>query len=224
VRFVIPIVFIALAAWFALDARAGHSLPIPPPSGVAEADLELGPPRQALELPPAIQNGPFRQTCSECHDIFPSPELPRTPLIQHTHIVLDHGLNDRCYNCHAREDRDRLALYDGTTIGFEDVPRLCAQCHGPAWRDWQHGTHGRTSGFWDVTRGERVRLACTQCHDPHAPAFPAYAPLPGPNTLRMGHPSTGEEHDEPVNPLEKWKAHLHADEGFRAERHAEESR
>lgn len=211
-RNVIPLVFLALAALLALDSRRGLALPIPAASGVVRADLELGPPRVMLADPPAIQNGPFRQTCRECHDVFPSPDVPRSPMLQHTHIVLDHGLNDRCYNCHAREDRDRLALVDGTRLGFDQVPRLCAQCHGTAWRDWQNGTHGRTSGYWDRTRGESVRLACTQCHDPHAPAYPPFVPLPGPNTLRMGDPAAGAAHDEPAHPLEKWKARLHPEQ------------
>jgi hypothetical protein len=205
VRAVIPLVFLALAAWFVRDARRPVALPIPAPSGVTRADLALGPPREPLRDPPAIQNGPFRQTCRECHDIFPSPADPQASLFQHRHVVLDHGLNDRCYNCHRRENRDQLVLHDGRGIAFDQVALLCAQCHGPAWRDWQNGTHGRTSGFWDRTRGEPERLGCTQCHDPHAPAFPPYVPLPGPSTLRMGRAAEGGPHARPENPLEKWK-------------------
>ena len=104
-RLLIPATFLALAAVFVLDARRGVRLPIPPSAGVSRADLHLGPPRAALSDPPTIQNGQFRQTCSECHALFPSPEVPRNPLLQHTHVVLDHGLNDRCYNCHSRARR-----------------------------------------------------------------------------------------------------------------------
>lgn len=202
----IPLVLFALAAFFALDARRGQTLPIPPPSGVRAADLHLGPPRQALGDPPTIQNGAFQQTCSECHALFPSPDVPRSPLLQHTHVVLEHGLNDRCYNCHAREERDLLVLHDGSTVGFGQVADLCAQCHGTVFRDWQNGTHGRTTGHWDGAVGKQDRLVCSQCHDPHAPAFPSLAPLPGPNTLRMGRPAAGESHPARENPLEKWKS------------------
>lgn len=212
-RSLVPLVFFVLAALLAFDSRREHLLPIPPVRGVTEAELHLGPPRAALGDPPTIQNGPFRQACSECHDLFPSPDVPRSPLLQHTHVVLDHGRNDRCYNCHAREQRDLLVLHDGSTLGYGAVENLCAQCHGTVFRDWQGGTHGRTSGHWDRAAGESVRLSCTQCHDPHAPAYPRFVPLPGPNTLRMGRRVSGETgHQAAANPLEKWKAHLAVEE------------
>jgi hypothetical protein len=208
VRTLIPLVLFALAGFFVLESGRGVELPIPGPSGVKASDLHLGPPRQALQDPPQIQNGAFRQTCSECHALFPSPEVPRSPLLQHVGIVLNHGLNDRCYNCHALENRDLLVLRDGTTLGYGEVPRLCAQCHGTVYRDWQNGTHGRTNGYWDRTAGEPVRLSCTQCHDPHSPKYPRFVPLPGPNTLRMGAQDGGREsHAKKPNPLERWKAH-----------------
>ena len=203
-RLVIPIVFLLLAAAFVADARRGVHLPIPGASGVTAADLQLGPPRATLHDPPTFQSGPFRLTCGECHALFPSPREPRDPPLQHRDVVLDHGQNDRCYNCHSREDRDRLARRDGGTLGYDEIPHLCAQCHGTVYRDWQNGTHGRTNGSWDAASGEQHRLACSQCHDPHRPAFPRVAPLPGPNTLRMGDQSAAEP-EEPRNPLEKWK-------------------
>lgn len=205
-RFLIPATFLALAALFVLDARSGVALPIPPASGVVQADLQLGPPRVALSDPPTIQNGAFRQTCSECHALFPSPDVPRDPLLQHTHVVLDHGLNDRCYNCHSRENRDVLVKHGGETLGFERVPELCSQCHGTVYRDWQDGTHGRTTGSWMSDAPAQRRLRCTECHDPHSPAYPRMQPLPGPNTLRMGPQDSVQHHGVPENPLEKWKA------------------
>ena len=56
--------------------------------------------------------------------------------------------------------------------------------------------HGRTNGYWDVTRGMQHRLGCTECHDPHSPRSPAMqpvTPLPPPHTLRMERP---KEHGE----------------------------
>lgn len=210
-RSLVPLVFLALAAFFVADGRRALELPIPRASGVTRADLHLGPPRVALADPPAIQNGPFRQTCSECHQIFPAPAVPHFPLLRHTHIRLDHGRNDRCDNCHARTNRDRLVLRDGAECGFDEVPLLCAQCHGTLYRDWQNGTHGRTGGSWDAASGQQVRLTCTQCHDPHAPAFAPFVPLAGPNTLRMGRAGeAGPEHAQAENPLERWKALLPA--------------
>jgi hypothetical protein len=209
VRSLVPLVFLALAAFFVADGRRALELPIPPASGVSVADLHLGPPRVPLAEPPTIQNGPFRQSCRECHQIFPTPEVPRSTRLQHTHIRLDHGRNDRCDNCHSRANRDRLVLRDGAERGYDEVPELCAQCHGTLYRDWQNGTHGRTSGSWDKSSGAQVRLTCTQCHDPHAPAFAPFVPLAGPNTLRMGRAAETEPGAaEAENPLERWKAHL----------------
>jgi len=206
VRKLIPIVFLVLAVAFVADAGRGVRLPIPGPSGVTKAELHLGPPRVALREPPTVQSGPFRLECSECHRLFPSLAEPRVPLLQHREVVLDHGQNDRCYNCHSRENRDRLVLRGGESCGFDEVPRLCAQCHGTVYRDWQNGTHGRTLGSWDAAGGLQQHLGCSECHDPHAPAFPHLAPLPGPNTLRMGPQESEQAHGNERNPLEKWKA------------------
>jgi hypothetical protein len=32
-------------------------------------------------------------------------------------------------------------------------------------------------GYWDKTKGARMRNTCTDCHDPHAPAFPLVTPI-----------------------------------------------
>src|SRR5436190_5125 len=56
-------------------------------------------------------------------------------------------------------------------------------CHGPTYRDWEIGIHGRKSGYWDKRLGAAVRQDCTSCHDPHSPAFPSLTPGPGPNPL-----------------------------------------
>ena len=53
---------------------------------------------------------------------------------------------------------------------------------------------------------EQRRLKCTECHDPHSPAYPRMQPLPGPNTLRMGPQDSVQHHGVPENTLEKWKA------------------
>ena len=64
------------------------------------------------------------------------------------------------------------------------------------------------------------RLSCTECHDPHAPAYEAFHPLPGPHTLRMsdGNPHktahSDQGHTTRRNPLRTWQngPSNHADE------------
>lgn len=201
-RAVIPLVFFALTAWFLLGAGAAE-LPIPEAARLEPGALAGGPRRVPLGDPPSVVIGGYEQTCQACHMLFDSQPLEgRAELLQHTELVLDHGLNDNCYNCHSLEDRDKLILVDGSEVGFAEVVELCARCHGTTYRDWQRGMHGKTLGSWDASSGEMRRLECTECHDPHAPAFDPLAPLPGPNTLRMGHPEKGHEHGS--SPLQRW--------------------
>jgi hypothetical protein len=61
-----------------------------------------------------------------------------------------------------------------------DAIRLCAQCHGQQHTAYTHGAHGGMNGHWDLSRGDRLRNHCVDCHDPHAPAFPRYMPMPPP--------------------------------------------
>jgi hypothetical protein len=128
----------------------------------------------------------FTYGCSDCHRIIPSPAETDRTLTQHREIQLDHGINTRCFNCHHRTNRDAFVDDYGHEIPWDQPQLLCAKCHGPVYRDWQHGAHGRTNGYWDVSRGPQVRRRCIECHDPHRPPFPPLVPAPGPHTLRMG--------------------------------------
>ena len=177
--------FLLLGAWFLLGPRLAN-VPSPPASVILPVDIDTAPRRTPLGDPPVTTINSYQRNCMDCHMLFPSPSGTQQLLRQHEDIVLDHGLNDRCLNCHDNADRDRLVLHDGATIGYGQVELLCAQCHGPTYRQWQRGGHGRTTGYWDAQLGPRRRLGCAECHEPHAPAFDAFVPLPGPNTLRMG--------------------------------------
>jgi hypothetical protein len=68
--------------------------------------------------------------------------------------------------------------YDGSEIAQADVVLLCAKCHGTTYRDWKAGVHGRANGFWNADLGDKTKLRCIQCHDPHHPKFQAMKPLP----------------------------------------------
>lgn len=202
-KHVIPVTFFLAAAWFLFGPEP--SLPaMPGAADVSAADIDPAPLRQVLGDPPTVRIGGVDQRCSDCHRLFDSSTVGQASFKQHEHIVLNHGINDTCVNCHDVDDRNLLALRNGETIKYAEVELLCAKCHGTVFRDWQAGTHGRTNGYWDTERGERVRLVCTQCHDPHSPAYDPMVPLPGPNTLRMGHPSQPSEDAARANPLRKW--------------------
>ncbi len=207
IRRLIGPVFIVLA--IILYNYSGSSLPtIPDPAGVSTADLSTEPMRELLGNPPvSVVNG-FERKCMECHQLFESNPITPEKLIQHSNIIMDHGMNKTCYNCHHTKDRNKLVLRGGKTTDFNNVELLCAQCHGTTYRDWQKGMHGKTLGHWDIKQGQPEKLACTQCHDPHSPAFKSMKPLPGPNTLRMGDPKAVKEHYTPDHevhqPLRTW--------------------
>jgi hypothetical protein len=105
---------------------------------------------------------------------------------EHGDLVMGHGRhkrNNNCFNCHDETDLDLLQTRDGRKVKLVDSPALCGSCHGPTYRDWEAGVHGRTSGYWNRELGAIQRKVCTSCHDPHAPAFPGRAPAPGPHLL-----------------------------------------
>ncbi len=199
-RAAIPVVLFLLAAWF-LHAPGEAGLPSAPTPTFDRARLAHALPRTPSADPRVMQVAGHALRCNDCHGIFPSVEQPVAPLQQHTDIVLDHGLNDRCLNCHARTDRERYELRGGELLGLEESTRLCASCHGTTFRDWERGIHGRTDGYWSAAHGTPRRLICIECHDPHAPAHPGLVPLPGPHSWRA--PSEAAPAAD-VGPLDFW--------------------
>ncbi|MSU21570.1 MAG: hypothetical protein EXS30_09265 [Pedosphaera sp.] len=105
---------------------------------------------------------------------------------EHNDLVIQHGRNNRnnhCFNCHEAEALDMVKTRDGQRFKLTESTMLCGSCHGPTYRDWETGVHGRTSGHWNRDLGAITRQDCTSCHDPHAPAFPSIKPGPGPQPL-----------------------------------------
>jgi predicted CXXCH cytochrome family protein len=170
-----------------LDCYACHDEKKPP-------EVTYGPngrivlPKEHADLIFAMRN------CASCHGASTKLKVDYTAdgmvIIPDAHQDLRevaHGRsnrNDACYNCHNPAKLDQLVTRDGTKLKLEEATALCASCHGPSFRDWEAGVHGRTSGFWSREMGPSSREECASCHDPHAPAFPQLIPRPGPRPLR----------------------------------------
>ena len=89
---------LALAPWpFASPIRVADAVP-----GWA---TDPTPVRQPGLKPRYVAAG-FEYRCSDCHMILPAPAEASARLTQHTEIVLEHGINTRCFNCHHPTQRD----------------------------------------------------------------------------------------------------------------------
>ena len=136
-----------------------------------------GPPRVLTGMTDA-HGQPVTVACSTCHSIRePNFENKSVGDLNEFHgsMAFAHG-SISCLSCHNSTDYDALKLADGTRVEFSDVMTLCAQCHGPQMRDYEHGTHGGMTGHWDLTRGPREKNNCVDCHAAHNPKFPKMQP------------------------------------------------
>ena len=182
-----------------------------------------GRPAATKVIPPVdpkfLETTPWRQTyvdlkkakedlsdydCYACHEKNKPPPIrfdAQQKIIipkEHADIVMGHGSHDRnnlCYNCHNEQNLLTYQVRDGRELKFDNIVPLCGSCHGPTYRDWEAGAHGRTSGHWDRAKGDALRLSCANCHDPHAPKIPTRPPAPGPHALREETEPTRSAHD-----------------------------
>lgn len=136
--------------------------------------------------------------CYACHEKGKAPPLRfdanGTLLVpkEHPDIVMHHGSHERnnnCFNCHNELNLEQLQTRDKHELKLSDSAPLCGSCHGPTYRDWEAGVHGRTGGYWDRSLGAIDRKLCVNCHNPHSPKFPGRKPAPGPHPLRGGVPA-----------------------------------
>lgn len=136
--------------------------------------------------------------CYACHEKSKPPPLrydTNQNLIipkEHSNIVMHHGSHERnnnCFNCHDELNLELFQTKDKRELKLSNSTPLCGSCHGPTYRDWEAGVHGRTSGYWDRSLGEYDRKNCVNCHNPHSPKFPGRKPAPGPHPLRGGEPA-----------------------------------
>lgn len=163
-----------------------HPVVVRTPEGVAMVDSGK---RDAA-------GNPVMVACATCHD-------NRTPDYStnsggtledfHQGLRYAHG-GQSCLSCHNANDYDTLKQADGRALEFSQSMMLCAQCHGPQYRDYRNGSHGGMQGHWDLTRGGRVRNSCIDCHDPHHPAYPQVLPV-FPPKLERGETRTETHHE-----------------------------
>lgn len=129
------------------------------------------------------RGNPLRVQCASCHGTRDKDTIPEsTAELKDFHVGLafDHGDGAlRCASCHVANPKGPplLRLADGKTIPTTETMTLCAQCHGPQYRDYKHGSHGGMNGYWDLTKGGRNRNHCVDCHDPHVPKYQPTRPV-----------------------------------------------
>ena len=206
---VLSVVFLALAAGFYLNLW-GRSAPQPviplvDPSFISTATVRTSYAElvERAKTDSKAKDDLSDFDCYGCHEKNKPPVLrfdANQNLIipdEHKDIVMGHGSHNRnniCFNCHDETNLELLETRDGRKLTFAESPQLCGSCHGPTYRDWEAGAHGRTSGFWNRSLGPITRKACVSCHNPHMPKFPGRQPAPPPHPLRsLGKPDPAFE-------------------------------
>lgn len=124
---------------------------------------------------PPLSKGIF--PCMNCHDGMERNKKKRVLKDMHQNIKIENHGERWCYDCHDERNMDRLKLSNGDFVKFEESYKLCGQCHGNVYNDWQRGIHGKRTGYWN---GEKQYLLCVHCHDPHNPRFKSLKPEPAP--------------------------------------------
>ena len=137
-----------------------------------EADYTHG---EALVKPRSVNQTLYAYCGVACHNgIFPPANADKSArkLNMHLDIVpdsldLQHGRGSIwCLDCHNSETRNKFVDHDGNEIDFNQPQKLCGKCHGPVYRDWRGGVHGKRIGEWAST-GKKRWFVCTECHNPH---------------------------------------------------------
>lgn len=161
----------------------------------ARTEIEIPAPLRGLAVGPDDAMGqPAVIPCGTCHELpdaaMPLPSAAVRIAGPHRGLTVEHGTLV-CASCHHPTRRDALRLADSRTIPLVEAMQLCAQCHGPQARAYAHGAHGGMRGYYDTERGVRVRNHCVSCHDPHAPNFGSFRPMPRPRDRFLPAPEGG---------------------------------
>ncbi|MGE4179755.1 MAG: hypothetical protein AB7J34_08000 [Limisphaerales bacterium] len=147
------------------------------------------------------RNQPVTVSCGSCHATStPRPDTRFASDLDEFHQGLRYQHGDlTCLSCHDAANYDQLRLADARGLPFPEAMTLCAQCHGPQFRDYSNGSHGGMTGFWDLSKGPRQRNHCVDCHDPHAPQFPIVQPaFPLPVDRGLNPPSAPHAAPDPT--------------------------
>ena len=149
--------------------------------------------------------------CSDCHEGDVNYKVRELEEDKHD-MKLEHTQKDRwCLDCHNPTKRDYLRLSNGDLVTFEQSYRLCAQCHGKIYREWQVGVHGKKIGSWK-TEEKSTFIHCTSCHDPHKPQFKALKPKPRPKKpteIQVRDPEKSSKSDESAKDKKEEKKDEH---------------
>lgn len=130
--------------------------------------------------------------CMTCHGNISkvSKQIEDFPMkTPHDKMIFKHHEQvTSCYTCHDKDNMNQLVLQNEKKINYNESYKLCAQCHGVKFRDWENGVHGKQVGSWS---GSKYRYTCTSCHNPHTPPFPQMKADKGPE-----HPWHKKGHDQ----------------------------
>ena len=154
------------------------------------SDREAGHARRfgSVTLQTALRARPLDQyPCSSCHLGRKIVMAAKRVADAHQDIrpVHPEQTGSLCSTCHAADDVERLALANGQRATLDESYRLCGQCHFAQADGWAHGAHGKRLDGW---QGQRVVMACPDCHDPHQPALEPRIPFRAPQLERpRGH-------------------------------------
>lgn len=174
----IAVVFLLLALSFVFDVWGKKREVLKHPL-VAKEYFTKDSVETPMLRPVLIQDG-NRYSCNDCHQNIEPSTVQKSFFSAHPDVTLEHGANNYCMTCHNFENREMLVDLNKNEIKFSQSEKTCLQCHGPIYRDWENGVHGRMKNFWDETKGAKSKLTCVQCHDPHNPKFKPMKPSPAP--------------------------------------------
>lgn len=188
------VVVLGVAVFAAESAAVPAAAPAGPPVLYPVAERSHPAPR-VLSGATDRAGTPATIACSTCHAVRPANPLNRQAVdldLFHQGLQMAHGTNS-CLSCHDPGDYDGLRLADGRKVAFTNSIELCSQCHGTQRRDYDRGAHGGMNGYWDLTRGPRVRNTCVNCHDAHVPKYQGALPMPPPRDRFLAAPGASHE-------------------------------